>query len=135
MTEMKKQLRILVVAAVIEKHGKVLIAQRRKDGRLGGKWEFPGGKVELDETPEQALKRELREELGIEAEIGDFFCSSCHDYPHLPVELHAYRIKAFSGEIVPHVHDLVLWVLPQDLCRYDFPEANREIMSRLADPA
>ena len=135
MTEMKKQLWVMVVAAVIEKDGRVLIAQRRKDGRLGGKWEFPGGKVEPDENPEQALKRELREELGIEAEIGEFLCSSRYDYTHLPVELHAYRIMTFSGEIKPHVHDQVLWVLPQDLCRYDFPEANREIMSRLADPA
>ena len=135
MTEMKKQLRVMVVAAVIEKHGRVLIAQRRKDGRLGGEWEFPGGKVEPDETPEQALRRELHEELGIEAEIGEFFCSSRYDYTHLPVELHAYRIKDFSGEIVPHVHDQVLWVLPQDLYRYDFPEANREIMSRLTDRA
>ncbi len=122
----------MVVAAVIVKDGRVLIAQRKKEERLGGKWEFPGGKVETGENPEQALKRELREELGIEAEIGDFLCSSRYDYAHLPVELHAYRIMTFSGEIVPHVHDQVLWVLPQDLCRYDFPEANREIMRRLA---
>ncbi len=125
----------MVVAAVIEKDGWVLIARRRKEERLGGKWEFPGGKVEPGENPEQALKRELREELGIEAEIGDFLCSSRYDYTHLPVELHAYKVMTFSGEIVPYVHDQVLWVPQQDLCRYDFPEANREIMRRLADLA
>jgi len=125
----------MVVAAVMEKDGRVLIAQRRKGGRLGEKWEFPGGKVEPGEEPEQALKRELREELGITAEIGEFLCSSSYDYPHLSVELHAYRVMAFSGEIVPHVHDQVLWVMPQDLCRYDFPEANQEITKRLADRA
>ena len=133
MTGMTRRELVMVVAAVIEKDGRVLIARRRKEERLGGKWEFPGGKVEPDEKPEQALKRELREELGIEAEIGEFFCSSRYDYPHLPVELHAYRVMNFSGEIVAHVHDQVLWVLLQDLCRYDFPEANREITRRLAN--
>ncbi len=133
--EMKEPSRVMVVAGVIQTCGKVLIAQRRKEGRLGGKWEFPGGKVEPDETPEQALKRELHEELGIEAEIGAFLCSSRYDYPHLAVELHAYRIMRFSGEIVPTVHDQVLWVLPQDVCKYDFPAANQEIIRRLDSPS
>jgi len=132
MVVMKKQSRIMVVAAVIEKGGRVLIAQRRQSDKLGGKWEFPGGKVEPDESAEQALKRELREELSIEAEIGEHFCTSRYDYPHLSVELITYNVRAFSGAILPHVHDRVRWVLPEELCRYDFPEANHEIIRRLS---
>lgn len=122
----------MVVAAVIEQGGRFLIAQRRQGDKLGGKWEFPGGKVEPDESAEQALKRELREELSIEAEIGEHFCTSRYDYPHLSVELITYNVRAFSGAILPHVHDRVRWVLPEELCRYDFPEANHEIIRRLS---
>lgn len=65
-----------VTAAVIEKDGRVLIAQRKTGDALAGKWEFPGGKLEPGETPEACLRRELREEFGVETEIGDFICSS-----------------------------------------------------------
>ena len=70
-----------VTAAVIEKDGKILIARRKRDDSQAGKWEFPGGKLEAGETPEACLKRELREELGIETEVGAFFCSSRFVYP------------------------------------------------------
>lgn len=130
--KMKKQTPVRVVAAVIEQDGKVLIAKRRKGDKLAGKWEFPGGKIDPGETPEEALKRELQEELGIETEVGDFICSSLYDYEHLLVELLAYRVKHISGDITPHVHDEVRWVLPDDLCAYDFPAANEEIVRRLS---
>ncbi|MBI5846746.1 MAG: 8-oxo-dGTP diphosphatase MutT [Nitrospirae bacterium] len=129
---MKKQTPVKVVAAVIEEDGKVLIAKRRKGDMLAGKWEFPGGKIDPGETAEEALKRELHEELGIEAEVSDFICSSRYDYEHLSVELLAYRVKYISGDITPHVHDEVKWVLPDDLCTYDFPAANVEIVRRLS---
>ena len=132
MTGMKRRVLVMVVAAVIEKDGKVLIARRRKGDKLAGKWEFPGGKIEPGESPEAALRRELLEELGIEAEIGEHFCTSRYDYPHLSVELITYNVRAFSGAILPHVHDRVRWVLPKELCRYDFPEANHEIIRRLS---
>ena len=65
-----------VTAAVIEKDGRILIAKRRIGDRHGGRWEFPGGKIDSGETPEECLKRELREELGIEAEIGELLCKT-----------------------------------------------------------
>lgn len=130
--KMKKQTPVKVVAAVIEKDGRVLIAKRRQGERLAGKWEFPGGKIDPGETAEQALKRELHEELDIETEVSDFICSSCYDYEHLSVELLAYRVLYISGDITPHVHDEVRWVLPEDLCAYDFPAANDEIVRRLS---
>ncbi len=130
--KMKKQTLVKVVAAVIEKDGKVLIAKRRQGDKLAGKWEFPGGKIDPGETAEEALKRELHEELGIETGVEDFICSSCYDYEHLSVELLAYRVKHISGDITPHVHDEVKWVLPDDLCSYEFPAANEEIIRRLS---
>ena len=128
MTVMKRQTRVRVVAAVIEQAGRVLIARKRQGDRLGGKWEFPGGKIDAGESPEAALKRELLEELGIEAGIGGFFCSSRYDYSHISVELLTYRVRYFSGEMTAHVHDELKWVVPVDLCNYDFPEANVEII-------
>ena len=118
--KMKKQTPVKVVAAVIQKEGKVLIAKRRQGDKLAGKWEFPGGKIDPGETAEAALKRELHEELDIETEVSDFICSSRYDYEHLSVELLAYRVLHISGDIIPRVHDEVRWVLPADLCSYEF---------------
>ena len=132
MMKMKKQTPVKVVAAVIGKDGRVLIAKRQQGDKLAGKWEFPGGKIDPGETAEEALKRELHEELDIETEILGFICSSHYDYEHLSVELLAYRVKHISGDITPYVHDEVKWVLPDDLCSYDFPAANEEIVRRLS---
>ena len=130
--KMKKQTPVKVVAAVIEKDGRVLIAKRRQGDKLAGKWEFPGGKIDPGETAEEALKRELHEELDIETGVEDFICSSCYDYEHLSVELLAYRVKHISGNITPHVHDEVRWVLPEDLASYDYPEANLAIINAIS---
>ena len=122
-----------VTAAVIERDGRILIARRRREELLGGKWEFPGGKLESGETMEQCLKRELREELGIETEVGEFLCSSRFVYRHMAVELLVYRASYVSGEIVLLKHDRVEWVLPEALKEYDFSEADRPVVRRLTE--
>ena len=109
-----------VTAAVIEKDGKFLIAQRKFTDALGGKWEFPGGKMEAGETPEQCLKRELKEEFVIEAEIGAFICASRFEYKQQPIELLAYRAAHVSGEFVLNDHERIEWVALADLKTYDF---------------
>lgn len=124
-----------VTAAIIEKEGKILIARRKKGWRFAGKWEFPGGKIEPCETPEECLKRELREELGIEAEIGEFFCSSLYAYPHATVELLVYRAFHLSGEFELHDHEEIRWVTRQQLLQYDFPEADKVIIDKLIGAA
>ena len=125
-----------VTAAVIERDGKVLIAKRATEDQLKGKWEFPGGKIEAGEGPRDCLKRELSEELGIEAEIGDFICSSRYAYRHIEVELLAYRAAHLSGDIQPYVHDEIKWVALNELLDYEFPEANGPIIKKLfADAA
>lgn len=120
-----------VTAAVIEKDGKILIAQRRKGSTLGGRWEFPGGKIEPGETAEACLKRELKEELGIESEIGKFIIESQFRYCLVPIELLAYRVKHLSGEFKVNEHEEIRWVDPSELGSYDFTPADEPIVKIL----
>ena len=113
-----------VTAAVIEKEGRILLAQRRKGDALAGKWEFPGGKIEPGETPEACLRRELMEEFGIDARIGSFVCSSRFEYKHAEIELLVYRAEHVAGEFKPVDHDRIEWVLPADLANYDLSSAD-----------
>jgi 8-oxo-dGTP diphosphatase len=122
---------IRVTAGIIENKGKVLVARRNKDDPLKDKWEFPGGKIEDGETPEECLKRELHEELGIDAEVGTFLCSTKYTYDHISIELLAYNINHFSGDIVLNDHEEIEWVTPSELHNYDFPEADNPIIDRL----
>ena len=124
---------IKVTAGVIEKDGMILIAKRRKGDRFEHKWEFPGGKVHPGESPEECLKRELREELGIEVKVGAFICSSRFDYGHIAIELMAYKVLHVSGDFELHDHETIEWVCPGDLERYDFPEADIPIITRIRD--
>ena len=120
-----------VTAAVIEKDGKILIAQRRKGSTLGGRWEFPGGKIEPGETAEVCLKRELKEEFDIESEIGEFITASQFRYCLVPIELLAYRVKHFSGEFRVNEHEEIRWVTPSELKLYDFMLADKPIVEIL----
>ena len=121
-----------VTAAVIEKDGKILIAQRRKGSTLGGKWEFPGGKIEPGETAQACLKRELKEEFDIESEIGQFIAASQFRYCLVPIELLAYKAKHISGDFKVNDHEKILWVLPSQLGSYDFTSADKPIVKLLA---
>jgi len=122
-----------VTAAVIEKNGKILIAKRKRSQKLGGKWEFPGGKLEPGETPEECLKRELREELGIDAIIGPYICFNTFTYRHITIKLLAYRISRFSGTIKLNDHEKIKWILPKDLNKYDLAEADIPIAEAIAN--
>jgi mutator protein MutT len=121
-----------VAVAIIRKGGTILIARRTGDGPLKGKWEFPGGKVEKGETPEDCARREVREELGITINIETLICTSEHTYPHTSVVLSAYTASFVSGEISGNEYEEIRWVRPSDLVLYDFPEANGPILQRLA---
>ena len=122
---------IRVVAAVIEREGRFLIAKRRPGGALGGRWEFPGGKIEPGETPEESLRRELREEFQVETEIGSFLGSEVHKYPTFTIDLMAYRAVCVSGEFKLADHAEIQWALPGELDRYDFAEADHFIVRML----
>ncbi len=123
---------INVVAGVIRRDdGQVLITQRLPDDTLGGYWEFPGGKVEPDEELPAALKRELAEELGIEAEIGAEIHRIVHAYPDRDVRLHFFEARILSGEPQKlEVADL-RWVTLDELMDYQFPEADLPLLKQL----
>jgi 8-oxo-dGTP diphosphatase len=120
-----------VTAAVLVKEGNVLLARRKLGGSLGGKWEFPGGKLEADETPEQGLKRELREELGIEVLIGNYVGSV--DFKNGPND---YRVLSFivtllSGAITPHEHEEIRWVPAGELDHFDLADSDRSLLPQI----
>jgi 8-oxo-dGTP diphosphatase len=118
---------IRVTAAIIEKNGQILIAKRLEGGPAGGKWEFPGGKIEPNETPEECLKRELFEEFTIDATIGRFICSIEHHYSSLSVNLLVYRVNQFKGSIQPISHQEIEWINVKDLSRIDLAGADKKI--------
>ena len=122
----------IVIAAVIEKDGRILIARRKRGKQHPGKWEFPGGTLEEGETYEECLKRELQEELAATAEVGDLICSSEYRYsPDYTIRLLAYRATVISDTFSLSDHEEVRWVRPADLANYDFPEADRSIIEEL----
>ncbi len=122
-----------VTVAIIEKDGKILIARRRKEDPLKDKWEFPGGKIEGYESPEECLKREVMEELGIAITVGEFICSVTHEYSHIAIELLVYRPRWHAGELTVHEHEEVRWINPSEITLYDFPEANRSVIEALVE--
>lgn len=122
---------IEVSAALIFRNGKLLITQRHAKAHLGGLWEFPGGKREPGETFEQCLVRELREELGIEAEVGELFEEISHAYAEKTVRLKFFTCKLLSGE--PQLLDCAAlkWVDKTELASFEFPAADAELLDKL----
>jgi A/G-specific adenine glycosylase len=123
----------VVATAVVWRGGRVLITRRPAEGLLGGLWEFPGGKVEEGETPREAARRELAEELGIEVEVGDPLGTVEHAYSHFRITLHAYHARLVAGEPRPAAADALAWVQPDALDDYAFPAANLRLIERLRD--
>lgn len=122
-----------VAAGIIEKDSKILIAMRKKNDTLGGKWEFPGGKIEPGETPEECLKRELKEEFDIETEVGRFFLSTKFRYYLIPIELLVYKVRYLSGNFKVNEHDEIKWVTPGELDNYEFVGPDRPIVKAVKE--
>ncbi len=120
-----------VVAGVICRDGLLLITQRRAHDTLAGYWEFPGGKVEQDEDLPTALRRELLEELGVEAEIGAELHRVVHPYPDRDVRLYFFEAILLRGEPRPIEAADLHWVRPGELLNYRFPEADRPLIESL----
>jgi 8-oxo-dGTP diphosphatase len=122
-----------VVAAIIERNGLVLICQRKAGQRYAGKWEFPGGKVEPEEELRSALRRELREELGITAAVGDEITRYQYAYTGRdPIQLIFYRVTDFEGDPVNLIFEQIRWEKPANLPNYDFLDGDVEFVKSLA---
>jgi 8-oxo-dGTP diphosphatase len=121
---------IVVTAAVIERHGTLLVTRRQKGVHLEGYWEFPGGKCDTGESLEACLARELREELDVEARVGAEVFTTTHTYLDRRVELHFLRCE-LNGEPQPQLGQDMRWVSRDELAGLKFPPADAELIQRL----
>jgi len=122
-----------VVAGLIVKDGKLLVCQRTRHQTMPLKWEFPGGKIEEGEQPRDALRRELEEELGILAKVGDEVKRILHEYPNGGmVELRFYVVREYEKEIENRIFRDMQWAEPKELLKYDFLEADLTLVRELA---
>ena len=135
----KKPVALVVAAALIDPDGRVLIAQRPPGKEMAGLWEFPGGKIEAKETPEEALVRELREELGILVKPACLapFTFASHAYAHFHLLMPLYVCRRWEGVPAPNEHSAIKWVKPRDLIadpkRYPMPAADLPLLPMLRD--
>jgi len=120
-----------VAAAVVYLDGKILITRRAPGEKLAGMWEFPGGKLEHEETPQDCITRELREELGVESVAGEILTSTTYTYPGGTIELIAIMVKLQSTQFTLQVHDLFEWVQPQELLQYCLAPADIPIAEEI----
>ena len=121
----------VAVGILIDDAGRVLVTRRAPDAHQGGLWEFPGGKVEADETLLEALTRELREELGVSVEAAEALMVLEHDYGDKQVRLDVHRVTRWSGEPRGLEGQPLAWQRPEQLQNWTFPAANRPILERL----
>lgn len=130
---------LVVAAALVDPDGRMLIAQRPEGKAMAGLWEFPGGKIEADERPEDALIRELAEELGIavrEPCLAPFVFAS-HTYETFHLLMPLYICRRWEGTVIPRHHTALKWIRPRDLMRdttqYPMPAADRPLLPMLRD--
>jgi A/G-specific adenine glycosylase len=122
----------IVAAAVIRRNEQVFIAQRPEEGLLGGMWEFPGGKIEEDESLDEGLKREICEELGVEIEIGEPFGVYQHAFSHFKITLHAFECHLRNGTPIPYEHKDLRWVKISELHHFPMGKIDRQIAKKLS---
>lgn len=120
-----------VTAAIIRKGAKILIARRSPNKDLGGYWEFPGGKIEEGETPQECIKRELQEELGIIVTVGAFFMENEHHYENKIIQLQAYECEHISGNMILNDHDQIEWVDTSEFIKFEFAPADIPFLKAL----
>ncbi|MBT9314175.1 A/G-specific adenine glycosylase [Leptothoe spongobia TAU-MAC 1115] len=123
------------VAVIYDNSGRILIDRRKQEGLLGGLWEFPGGKIEPDETVEDCVKREIKEELGIEIVVNDRLITVNHAYSHFKVTLNVFNCTHISGEPQTIECDEVKWVTLDEIDSYPFPKANGQIIDAIKERA
>ena len=121
---------IEVVAAILQRDG-ACFATQRGYGEFEGMWEFPGGKIEPGESSEDALKREIQEELGVDIAIENILCTTEYDYPSFHLTMHCYLCSIASGEIELREHKSARWLRPEELGSVEWLPADKDVISRL----
>ena len=128
---------INVVAAIIkarnEKDERIIFATERGHGHGKGGWEFPGGKIEPGETPEEALVREIQEELDTDIEVGDLFETVEYDYPEFHLSMKCYWCSVVSGDLVLKEHAAARWLTKEELFEVDWLPADVELISKIKE--
>jgi 8-oxo-dGTP diphosphatase len=122
---------IQVTAAILIRDDRILIAQRLPDDKLAGRWEFPGGKIEDNETARQCLVREMKEEFGIDVAVNEFFAENTHRYAAQTIRLLAYRVVWQGGDFVLNAHAAVRWVPLNRLGEFEFAPADKPFVQKL----
>lgn len=121
----------VAVGIILNTDGQILLAKRPEHLHQGGKWEFPGGKVEQNETVTQALIRELKEEVALNVHSSEPFMALSFDYPDKQVLLDIHTVSDFTGEAQGLEGQQIVWVDKHELTHYDFPDANKPILAKL----
>lgn len=121
----------VAVGIIFDSDDKVLIARRQANQHQGNRWEFPGGKVERGENSQQALRREIHEELGIDVQSAEFMMEILHHYVEKSVLLIVYTIRQWRGEARGCEGQPIKWVDRDELAQFEFPEANQDIVERV----
>lgn len=119
-----------MTCALLERDGRLLVAQRPPGRKLALKWEFPGGKIEPGESGTAALARELREELGIEVDVGRELALVTYDYGDVVIALHSFLCRLRGGEPHPHEHVAVRWCTPDEVAALDLAAADRPVLAQ-----
>ena len=122
----------LVTAALIKDDKKILIAQRGRDKRFGRRWEFPGGKLMEGETPEACLQREIKEELNLDIQVEEHFCTAHYSYPDFDIELMAFWCTIVGGSLKLEEHEQVRWVTVPELNQFSFVDADLRVIEALS---
>ena len=122
---------IVVTGAIIQEGETFLIGRRGPNEKSPGMWEFPGGKLEEGESLQDCIKRELKEELSIDADIGALYCSYTYTYPHVSYELYFYKITSFKGEPIKSAHDKLEWERLENFNKYDFLPGDDPVIEKL----
>jgi 8-oxo-dGTP diphosphatase len=120
-----------VTAALIQHDERILIAQRGRDKRFARQWEFPGGKVRPDESPEDCLRREIKEELNLEIRVDQYCCTIHHRYPDFDIELITFWCSIMAGELRLAEHEQVRWITLPEASQYDFVEADLKVIAAI----
>lgn len=124
---------IKVVAGILKKDDKILIARKKEGKSLAGYWEFPGGKIEEGETPQESLIRELMEEMRIKVKVNEYVGESIYDYGNIVISLKGYLAEILEGEITLTDHDKYEWVTLEEVCSYKIAPADIQLVEDLVE--